>query len=331
MLEPKADWYKSRRMVRIAELLHHHEQLTVKQICTFLGAQVSTRDVQRDLEDLRDCIQGLDSRGKRPVQHFIKRDTRALDAVQTLLVHAATRLVYHRATSKNAHAQALKHLAHNLPERVREVLLRSAEDIGQRKGSSREETALEKVARAWLTGRRLSFQYQSHTGSGQWRTNELEVYFIEVHPVNLGLYAIGKETTYHHTLRTFKLSRMRHWHILEDTQYDIPRDFDPKGFFKDAWGVIGQSVDGTTVRVVLRFQPSVLRRLEEGGYPNMEKRSLPDGRLELTFDAGTDKHGMPLEVLVWVRTWGANVEVMEPRTLRERWLEDAREIVRANP
>ncbi|NJK45072.1 MAG: WYL domain-containing protein [Pleurocapsa sp. SU_196_0] len=327
MLQPKAEWFKSRRLVRIAELLHHHDQLTVNQIRGFLGDQVSVRDVQRDLEDLQDLIQGLTFKGQRPRYYFIEKEKRTLNEVQALLVHAATRLVYHRATSKETHARALKHLAHQVPERVREVLLRSAEDIGKR-SSSREELALEKVAKAWLQGRRLRFQYQSHNGSGAWRTNELEVYFIEVHPVNLSLYAIGKETTYHHTLRTFKLSRMKSWEILEGTQYDIPRDFDPKDFFKNAWGVIGQSVDGTTTPVTLRFTKDVQRRLEEGGYPNMDKQKLPDGRLEVRFQAGTDKHGMPLEVLGWVRTWGANVEVVEPFNLRERWLEDARVIVR---
>ena len=323
----KDEWSKAKRLFRIAELLRV-QPCTVNRLQTQLGEEVSKRDVQRDLVTLEELLFDTFERlPKRPPQYVIRTQQNSLHPIETLLLHAATRLVYHRSDGHgNLHRATLKKLETWLPVSVRGVIGRSTADIGSKRRNTVESRNLEHVSAAWLGGHRLQFLYQSATGSGAWRSNIIETYFIEAHPSNLALYAIGLETGFHNAVRTFKLSRMKELTVQRDTSYTIPESFDPTAFFQNAWGVIGQS-DGDSVEIELRFAPEATRRLEEGGYPNMTVAALPDGSRLVTFKAGTDKTGLPLEVLAWVHTWGARVEVLKPTELRIRWLEDCRAVV----
>ena len=323
----KEDWSKAKRLFHIAELLRE-KPFTVARLQTQLGEEVSRRDVQRDLVTLEELLFDTFERlPKRPPQYVIRTQQNSLHPIETLLLHAATRLVYHRSDGHgNVHRATLKKLEAWLPGTVRGVVGRSTTDLGKQRRNTRESANLEHVSAAWLGGHRLQFLYQSATGSGAWRSNIIETFFIEAHPSNLALYAIGLETGFHNAVRTFKLSRMKELTVQRDTSYTIPESFDPTAFFENAWGVIGQS-DGDCVEIELRFAPEATRRLEEGGYPNMAVTALPDGSRIVKFKAGTDKTGLPLEVLAWVHTWGARVEVLAPVALRTRWLEDCRAVV----
>lgn len=310
------------------EILRDREY-TVEQLCLYFGDKVSARDVQRDLKAIEESnlINGFYRIKGRPHRFRIDTPRNTLHPIETLALYSATRLVFHRARGHNKHySKALRLIGRWLPDRIQSVVERSVDNVGNQRGSW-ESNALERVAQGWFEGRRLRFQYQSANGKNGLRTNVLEVYFIEVHPVNLGLYAVGLETSYHKKIRTFKLTRMRDPQVLHDTAYTIPDDFDPQAFFKHAWGVTGQS-DGETITVRLRFSPLVARRLEEEGYQHMSLRATSDGGKIATIQAGVDATGLPLELLVWIRTWGANVTVLEPQALRERWLEDCREVLR---
>ena len=324
----KDEWSKAKRLFRIAELLRG-QPCTVNRLQTQLGEEVSKRDVQRDLVTLEELLFDTFERlPKRPPQYVIRTQQNSLHPIETLLLHAATRLVYHRSDGhSNVHRATLKKLEAWLPETVRGVVGRSTAELGKQRKNTRESSNLEHVSAAWLGGHRLQFLYQSATGSGAWRSNVLEVYFIEAHPSNLALYAVGLESGFHNAVRTFKLSRMNELIVQRDTSYAIPETFDPTAFFQNAWGVIGQS-DGDSVEIQLRFAPEATRRLEEGGYPNMTVTALPDGSRLVTIRSGVDKSGLPLEVLAWVLTWGPRVEVLKPDALRKRWLEDCREVVR---
>ena len=328
MRKPKEEWIKTNRLIALTELLREREH-TVKQLCRFFEGEASERDVQRDLEDLegmKQYVKGFHCTKTRPKRYSIRTQQNTLHPIETLALYAATRLVFHRARGHNRHySKALELISKWLPERIQTVTKSGANGIG-RKAGSLESNVLDRVAESWFNGHRLKFQYQSANGKGGLRSNELEVYFVEVHPVNLALYAIGRETTFHKKIRTFKLTRMRSPEVMRDTVYTIPNDFDPQEFFKHAWGITGQS-DGATITVKLHFSPLVARRLEEEEFQHMTLATQADGSKLATIKAGVDSSGLPLELLVWIRGWGPNVTVLKPDALRERWLEDCRDVV----
>lgn len=110
--------------------------------------------------------------------------------------------------------------------------------------------------------------------------------------------------------------------------YAIPEDgsFDPRDYLSTAWGVIGTS-GGETAQVRLRFAPEAAYRILEGNFPNLHtERKRPDGSLEVAITAGTTNDNFPLELLSWGQSWGPRVEVLEPASLRERWLAEARAV-----
>ena len=323
------------RLYRIARLLLD-TPLTIRQLVSSLAPDLVPdeaewraleRSVQRDLRLLEELEDGFMVLGGRPRKQVIHSGRQHLHPVETLALHAAARLVYHRSAGHSRHHQrALAQLARWLPERVRPVVERSVADAGQKR-RSREDLVLEHAADAWLNGHPLLFEYRAVGGSGQLRSNELEIYLIEVHPVNLDLYAVGRETSFHNKTRTFKLARMRGVTVLRDRSYDIPDSFKPLDFFHDAWGVVGSGA-GEGLSVTLRFAPEVTYRIDEGGFPNMSQPlRLDDGSVEVTVRAGVDATGLPRELLPFILGFGPRVEVLGPPEVRAHWLKEAREVV----
>lgn len=292
---------------------------TTRELAERFGVPVRT--VQRDLETLREMGEGVEE--VRRGLHTIPGAESRLSAVEALAIHAAARLLYHHAPVHNPfYLSALEKLAASLPEPARTAAWRSSEELRER---PRDDRSLELVARAWFEGRVLAFEYRSPGGSGRPRKKALEVYFVEVSRDNLAPYVIGFERLFHKQVLTFKLSRMHDTQLLADT-YAVPETFDPRAYLTNAWGVIGAS-GGPVVRVRLRFFKDAAYRLREGGYPNLTlEETLPDGSLTVSLLAGTDRHEFPLEILSWVQSWGARVEVLEPAALRARWLEEARRV-----
>jgi predicted DNA-binding transcriptional regulator YafY len=298
---------------------------------------VSRRQLQTDLRTLREVC-GLKEHPTDAWTYFIpdRAHTRGLTPLEVLAAHAGVRLLYHHAPNKT-YRSVLDTLGRRLPTHLQGIVKRSTADLETRLHESQKsrkaqhhDRALEKAVSAWVQGRTLEFHYVKPGGSGIKRPNILEIYLLEIHRVNLGVYAIGRVTNFgdDKRIRTFKVSRMIQPELGSET-YDIPEKFDPSAYLQDAWGIVGQS-DGKTITVRLRFKPEALARLEEGGYPNMTIKSKTKGHALVTIRTGVDGSGLPRELLAWIHTWGPRVSVLSPQDLRERWLEDAREIVRDN-
>jgi predicted DNA-binding transcriptional regulator YafY len=310
---------KVARLWELRELLERKARTTA-ELAEHLD--VPMRTVQRDLETLRTL--GVDIEQPKRAHYRIAAQPTTLNAVEALAVHAATRLLYHHAPVRSRYYQsAMEKLAQMLPEPARSIAFRSAEDVLAKPGSDR---TLELAARAWFEGRILAFDYLSPTGSGTPRPKALEVYFIEISRGNLAPYAIGYERSFHKRVLTWKLSRMQNVRLLME-RYTIPADFDPKDYLSTAWGVIGSS-GGPTVTAQLRFSAEAASRVDEGGYPNLAVvERYSDGSIDVQVQVGSDDSGFPLELLSWAQSWGSRVEVLAPENLRQRWLEEARQVV----
>jgi predicted DNA-binding transcriptional regulator YafY len=288
------------------------------------GAQ---RTVQRDLLELKTYRFAIVNNPRYPNQKTIAQPGRdGLEPLEALALHAATRMLFHHAPNKT-YRTALARLTSFIPARVRDLVKGSIADIEKR---SREDKALEKAALAWFHGHHLRFLYKAaDSKSGQWRDNTLEVYFIEIHKSNLGVYVIGKEIGYHHKIRTFKASRMKDPQVIETPEpYEIPNHFKPLEYLKGALGVVGKS-DGQLITIHLRFAKEARNRVLENDLFNLTvTREHADGTLEAHIQVGVDKSGLPREALAWISSWGPRIEVIGPPDVRARWLEEAREVIR---
>ena len=209
-----------------------------------------------------------------------------------------------------------------LPEPARNLAIQSIRPLRK----TCDDRTLELIARAWFELRYVAFEYRSAHGSGRYHPKEVAVYFVEVNRHNLSLYAIGYERTYHKAVRTWKLSRMRNVRLLTDT-YEIPPDFSPNAYLQNAWGLMGKRGRGVSVK--LRFASEAAPRVLENDIHGLEVlREEPDGSLLAQVEVGVDDEGFPIEIFPWIQSWGPRVEVLEPGTLRKRWLSEIREMHR---
>jgi len=252
-----------------------------------------------------------------------------LSLTETVVAFTALRMLAHHSPGSNkAYQEALRKLAKNLPEALKVLVVKSTEAQSQRPPSF-NGLNLEKITEAWLKRRVIGFEYRL-PGSSRIIKVELEVYFIEVSRANMAVYIIGKDLLYgraiHYrdNLKTYKLDRI-HRVQLRETEYSIPDDFDPSQYLSTAWGIVSGE---KPVEVKLKFAPEAAHRIREGGYPNLKELGQLEGGYTLVeITVGTDESGFPLELLPWIQSWGPRVEVLEPASLREKWLGEARALV----
>ncbi len=123
----------------------------------------------------------------------------------------------------------------------------------------------------------------------------------------------------HQEVRTFKIDRMTE---VEVTDQDFKHDahFNEEKHFGAAWQMIPE---GRIFLVRLRFSPAVARSVEEvRWHTSQATKRLDDGRL--FFQARVD--GLS-EITSWILSYGDQVEVLSPRTLRDRVRDKARRAV----
>jgi predicted DNA-binding transcriptional regulator YafY len=116
---------------------------------------------------------------------------------------------------------------------------------------------------------------------------------------------------YCHTRRqvlTFALERFRQVRLTEDT-FEAPREFNLDRYLEGSFGIFR----GEPVRVTLRFSRQVGRYVaERQWHPSQVVSLLLTGELEMTLR-------VPLspELRRWILGYGKDVEVLEPKSLRE--------------
>jgi predicted DNA-binding transcriptional regulator YafY len=298
----------STKAVRLIELARELESEPCTAAELARRFRVGKRTIHRDLQELEHLGHHVEQRGRRYAVH---QHGPTLNPVEALAVHSATRLlVHHTRVNERHYRSALSKLASALPDPARRYLLASVDDIESL--SSEGSRTLDQVAQAWFEQRILRFDYTAPVGSRRPHRNELAVYFFEISPVNLAPYVIGHERSHFDSIRTFRLDRIANPHVLGDT-YTIPADFDPHLHLAAAWGIVA----GPPLEVELRVRSQVADRIRERRHRNLRiDQTMGDGDLIVTITCGQDKAGMPIDLLPWLYSWGAGIEVLAPERVR---------------
>lgn len=118
-------------------------------------------------------------------------------------------------------------------------------------------------------------------------------------------------------VRNFALGNIDRIELLNEP-FEQPRSFDLKQYVRRSFGTFQER----PVRVVLRFEPAVAEEAREFLFHHSQRmRAQGDGSLLVSFKAG----GL-LEMAWHLVTWGAVVQVMQPRRLRETIAELCRSV-----
>ena len=237
-----------------------------------------------------------------------------LDLHEALCVYQATRLLLAQSDRHNPHAvAALGKLAGVMPEPMETHMTRTAQIFRNRRSHEQYVRALETLTRAWAEGRGVLVRYRSARAS-EARERRFDPYFIEPSGVGHACHVIGRDHL-HNEVRIFKVERIEEAQ-LTDEHYEIPSRFDPHQYLSTAWGIMG---GGAAIEVRLRFSPEITWRVQESvWHPSQELQYLPDGGCILTVQVSHWKEMKP-----WIRSWGAQCEVLEPEELRAQIGEEA--------
>jgi predicted DNA-binding transcriptional regulator YafY len=164
----------------------------------------------------------------------------------------------------------------------------------------------ELLVNAWLSQHRIKILYQDFDNPAQEYT--IDPYFIDPTALSHGCYIIG----YDHTSKSLGAFRLNHIEELrvEPETFSIPSDFNALEFFNSTWGL---DCTGSLQTVKLHFIPRLTRAICAARYHPTQVLDLQeDGSLIMTVRV-KDNH----DFRSWILSWGDDVEVLEPQTLRE--------------
>lgn len=232
----------------------------------------------------------------------------SLSLYEALELFLASRLIIHQTDEGNPHLQmAITKLASILPQPLAAQLRQSVDSIREKRIDQENVNIFEQVAIAWSTQRRIRIVYHS-LRSNQEKVWVVDPYFIEMTGVGYSAYVIGyAEGADRNGITTFKLNRIKEIELLEES-FEIPEGLKLDELLGSSWGVVW----GEDIVVKLKFSPSVTRRVKESNWhPSQIIEDLPDGGCTLTLRVGSF-----LEITPWIRSWGPDVEVLEPKPLR---------------
>lgn len=268
--------------------------------------EVDRRTVYRDVDFL--CDQGLPIWQKDG--RFGMNRTRYLTTVhlsfhEAIALTLAGLLLARTIDERNPHVTtALRKLAITLPKAISPHLKRAADRVQTLNDGQRQVAVLEALAEGWGTGRKVRVGYRSPR-SGQLRERVIAPYALE--PTPSGIYVIGHDD-WAKDIRTFKLDRLESATLLSRS-FTVPEAFDLESHLASGWRIMAGS---EITDVVLRFTPEVTPHIHE-------RQWHPTQKLETTEDGGcllSVQVAQPQEMQPFIRSWGAQVEVLAPDWLR---------------
>lgn len=300
---------KSGRLMKLTHLLYRNPRgLTAPQLAQQCG--VSIRQVYRDFETLEATgVPLTELEGDRWAiieGHFLPPIHFNLEEAVSLVL--AARLLARYSDDNNPRiVDALAKLANTLPAAMSEQVQAAIESLTHKPYRADMTAIFSTITRGWAERRKVLIRYLS-AGREEERDHVVAIYLLEPSAQGYATHVIG-HTHQWGDLRTFKLERIRAAY-LTDERYDIPADFDPVARLNSGWGIMYGS---ERQEVRLRFAASAVRRIKESHWHASEQvEDLPDGGcLYRVWIAH------PLEMKWWIRSWGPQVIVEAPTSLRQ--------------
>jgi len=316
---------KSARMLQVERfLLAQREPIPQAEIARVCGVNRST--INRMLADLDELGVPItqDDKGSIGINREAYLTNIRLTLDESMAIFLAARLLARYSDKPNPHTvQALLKLGLALEQgiapQIGKHITRTSEVLRERHAAIQQSylRTVETLTKAWSMNYKVRLVYRSLRGKRPFE-HIFAPYFLEPSAIGYGTYAIGMAEPLG-KIRTRKVERIESV-TLTGEPFEIPPDFDPTRLLAGAWGIWFDEEDQPTP-VILRFSQSVARRVRESKWHPSERVDEDEKTGDLIWRAEIDEWQ---EIVPWVRQWGADVEVLEPKELRETLMGEAK-------
>jgi CRISPR-associated endonuclease/helicase Cas3 len=320
---PKIDeTTKQQRLDRIYLLMRRHAHgITQAEIADEIGLELrTTNNYLRELEDrgkaYKDGIYWfplvLKESQLRPFD---------LSPEEAVTLYLGARLLAKQQDKRNEPAEtALLKLASVLKADagIGDEIVQAARELAGRPMQDGYQPIFRDVVRGYIYRKQIEISYRPLKSNRTFQTN-FSTYLIEPSPIGFSTYIIGYSSNIN-ALRAYKLERIESVRLTRD-DYSVPQDFPGLDILRNAWSIV---LGEETLRVVLRFSPDVKKRvLETRWHPSQQTGDDPEkpGFLRWQVDVADT-----MDLLPWIRGWGADVEVLEPESLRKALVREAQRL-----
>ncbi len=213
---------------------------------------------------------------------------------------------------------ALEKLATALRQPMTEKLLKAAGVMSKQEKDLEKIKIIETVTQAWVEQKKVRIRYQ-RLESKDFVNHVIHPYLIEPSIWSDSVYVIAYSEVMEKII-PFKIDRINSASLLPGDGFEIAENFDEQELLKHAWGIWYEDKGPMTVK--LRFSPAVVKRVKESIWHPLEKvEDTDDGGCIWSVEIAEWR-----EMLPWVRGWGADVEVLEPKELRDSLRREAQEL-----
>ncbi|MWV46367.1 WYL domain-containing protein [Paenibacillus sp. HJL G12] len=178
-------------------------------------------------------------------------------------------------------------------------------------GSRRERENMELLRQAMLDKRKIRFHYAKTTGPVLQRESTRVVAPYGLAHIQ-GAWMLVAACDLRRDIRHFRLSRMSGLEETSDS-YELPPDFNLEAY---------RPRDDRELKVILLADPDIADRVRESDIYYIDAfEEHPDGlQIKLRVRRMED-------ILYWVLSWGADVTVLEPESLRSRVVKEAQKLL----
>ena len=320
--KPAKKYSQAARLHDVIRILEARYGATVEELSE--ECQVTARTIFRDLQAIRDAGYPLVSEKEgdgRVLYRFITGFkkvppiTFSLPELMTLYLSRG-QLAFLQGTPFQDDLDAIfGKIRSSLPPRSVAHLERIAEAAAPRFQGVRDyrskREVLERLREALL------FQYRCRLRYTPAR-REAEEYLFDPYALlffkdslYLGGYAHNRRA-----LRLFLIDRLQEVSVTGE-RFEVPADFRVEDLTGSAFGLIDES----PIEVRVRFSPAVAHLIRERTWhPSQNLVEEPGGSLLLLFTAGGEK-----EILSWLYSYLPHVQVLEPESLRDSFLQGLKE------
>lgn len=239
-----------------------------------------------------------------------------LTPAEAYTLYLGSRLLVKQHDKRNELAEkALLQLADKLvsDEKVGSEIAQAARELARRPADPAYQSIFETMVKSYLNRTPVVIHYKPLNAKETYESTFC-TYLIEPSAIGYATYVIGHCSKWDKVL-AYKVERIQVAEPQKGQNYRIDKMFPGLDILRNSWSIV---MGEKTTRVVLRFSPDVKERVRETQWhPSQSDDHDETKKQEEWLTWWVDVAGT-MDLEPWIRSWGADCEVIEPVELREK-------------